>query len=330
MDICRLAWAMFFACAAHAAPFYLVSAIGPAGFPSTAKAINDAGVVAGNYQLADGTYRAFVWQNGSATTLTQPADALQSFATGINNLGQISGYIDRVSGPAAVVWANPAAHQELGPGYALGINDSGLTAQPLFDGSVTTAINNNGATAGIALDAYGRMLSFVSNPAGTVSPLLTLGGENGYAMAISAAGIAAGHAQTPDGALRAVIWAGAAPAAIGGLDGINSYAYGINREGAVVGYADLAGGAGTAAYLFDGGAIHDLNTRLRNGAGWRLEEAYAINNAGQIAGRGTFQGASQAFLLTPADVAEVPEPKTLLLMGAALLTLALLRFAPRG
>lgn len=37
------------------------------------------------------------------------------------------------------------------------------------------------------------------------------------------------------------------------------------------------------------------------GSGWVLGEAYAINDAGQIAGYGNIGGEEHAFLLTPAE-----------------------------
>jgi hypothetical protein len=52
----------------------------------------------------------------------------------------------------------------------------------------------------------------------------------------------------------------------------------------------------------------DLNDLIPAGSGFTLQAARGINDAGQIAGFGTFDGATHAFLLTP-----VPEPSSLVL-----------------
>jgi len=58
-------------------PYYLVQSIGPVGYESKATGINDAGMVVGNYELPDGTYRTFVWQNGVVTPLGTPPPSHQ-------------------------------------------------------------------------------------------------------------------------------------------------------------------------------------------------------------------------------------------------------------
>ena len=63
---------------------------------SSAKSINDTGVVVGESTEVTGSLQAFVYQNGSMTSLSAQAAALggdSSSASGINNLGQIVGYL---------------------------------------------------------------------------------------------------------------------------------------------------------------------------------------------------------------------------------------------
>ncbi|HEY3701676.1 MAG TPA: hypothetical protein VGL32_05420, partial [Acidimicrobiales bacterium] len=43
----------------------------------------------------------------------------------------------------------------------------------------------------------------------------------------------------------------------------------------------------------------DLNSLIPAGSGWVLDQARAINDAGQIVGWGTINGHEHAFLLTP-------------------------------
>jgi hypothetical protein len=47
--------------------------------------------------------------------------------------------------------------------------------------------------------------------------------------------------------------------------------------------------------------MQDLNNLIPAGTGWVLQEGAAINDVGQIAGYGTLNRQSHAFLLTPAQ-----------------------------
>jgi hypothetical protein len=70
----------------------------------------------------------------------------------------------------------------------------------------------------------------------------------------------------------------------------------------------------------------NLNDQIDPQSGWKLSEAHAINELGQIVGRGTNSlGIEQGFLLSRTDEAlvvapinEVPEPGTLLLMAVGM------------
>jgi probable HAF family extracellular repeat protein len=346
---------------AWSAPYYLIQSIGPVGYESQATGINDAGMVVGNYELPDGTYRTFVWRNGVVTTLGTPPEAISSRGTAINANGQVAGYIGTAAGARVALWSNLPSPVILGNGYAMAINDAGEVAgmriapdgsgaafvthngvetslgQPAGgDWSTANDLNGAGGVSGTAMNANGHMQAY-SIINGMTALLGGAGGANSYANAINGAGIVAGAAQRADGAMRAVIWNGIAPTLLGSLGGTNSYAYGINGSGTVVGYGDLAGG-GTAAFVYDNGALYDLNLRITGNSGWQLLDAMAINASGQIVGRGLFDGVEQAYLLTPmtplaaSDAVEpvnLPEPRTLLLMGAALMSLYVLRGSPK-
>lgn len=138
------------------------------------------------------------------------------------------------------------------------------------------------------------------------------------------------------GVLLAIMLA-AAPAAwavpqytvvnLGTLGGGYSQAQGINGSGAVVGYSTTSGGD-YHAFVYSGGAMHDLNSLATNltAAGFSyLTSAHAINLSGQIVGDGaTPAGYTQAFLATPI-VSSVPEPGELLMMAMGLLAIGALR-----
>ena len=53
------------------------------------------------------------------------------------------------------------------------------------------------------------------------------------------------------------------------------------------------------AFLYTKGKMKDLNGMIPSNSNWVLTEATGINDAGQIVGNGTHNGAQRAFLLNP-------------------------------
>lgn len=89
-----------------------------------------------------------------------------------------------------------------------------------------------------------------------------------------------------------------------------SDALGINARGQVVGWSGEASLAsalkpGQSAFLWEKGAMADLNSRIPPGSGWHLLAASEINDQGQIVGWGLVRSSTashaslRAFLLTP-------------------------------
>jgi probable HAF family extracellular repeat protein len=89
---------------------------------------------------------------------------------------------------------------------------------------------------------------------------------------------------------------------LGTLGGSNSYAYGINDAGQAVGWSYTTRSGEYHAFVTVSGVMTDLNSLLdqADAANWELEWATAINDAGQIVGRGRGQGIGvRPVLLTP-------------------------------
>jgi probable HAF family extracellular repeat protein len=102
---------------------------------------------------------------------------------------------------------------------------------------------------------------------------------------------------------------------------IGAHASGINNQGVVVGTCWTAASSDTdqqTAYVYSNGSSTDLNT-LISAAGWWLQDATHINDAGMITGIGSFNGQQTAFLLTPAHsrggVISVPKLVATLIFG---------------
>jgi probable HAF family extracellular repeat protein len=299
-------------CLLTAGPIYQVVDLGSL---STATGVNSTGVAAG-WSLNSASMHAMVSNGvGGAQPL---APTHQSQAFGINDAGQIVGIRHDANGNAqATMWFSDGSATAMGGAnsYALAINNSGTAAGSQsgdavrFTGGgavslgVGTAwsaaydINSSGGVAGTAQLSSGAFRAFTAPGDGPVSMLGTLGGISSYGQAINSMGWLAGGSTTATGYLHAFFYASGQMQDLGTLSGSgNSSAYGVNDSGQVVGYSQIAGG-GSSAFLWSNGQLRDLNDLIAADTGWRLLEASAINNQGQIVGFGLFNGIQRAFRL---------------------------------
>ena len=276
-----------------------------ATYNSQASAINNAGQVVGEYGTlgggggplpVPGVQQAVLWNGNSATTLGTLLGWTSSYATATNNAGQVVGESFNYGvnpGSLATIWNN-------GTPAALGLLPGAST-------SVATGINNAGQVVGYS--GSGGIATIWNSGSPTALGLLT-GSYQSYATGINDSGEVMGESFVlADDAWQATIWNNGVPTELGILPGQigGSYAYGINDAGLVVGHSgDFGPGA---AVLWDDGTPINLGTLLdSSGAGWTLENAFAINLVGQIVGVGEDgQGNIQAFLLTPCATC-VPVP----------------------
>ena len=108
---------------------------------------------------------------------------------------------------------------------------------------------------------------------------------------------------------------------LGTFGGTQSRAWSINDLNTIVGFAHDAGDNKRAMVSFDGGAtLLDLNDLALDLTGWAsLDEAFDINENGDIVGQGTLvSGEKAAFLLT-ATVVPLPAAAWLFLSGLGIL-----------
>lgn len=328
----------------------------PGGGPqSAAYAINNRSQVVG-WSSGNGLIagvvpgpKAFLWQNGSMINLGTPPGTSFSYARGINDSGQVVGYSPS---PERAIIRQGSSFTYLGdlPGgldlsEANDINNSGqvvglgygpdgprgvlwhngtITDLGDFPGgtrsSEARAINNLGqivGTSGALVGSASVSVPFIWEN-GTMVSLGALPGGNGGGIAfdINDAGQVVGGAAGSASSYSAFIWQNGVMTGLGDLPGGSSRteAYGINSLGQVVG---MSGSSGGRAVLWQNGVAIDLNTVSGvAGSGWRLTEARAINDAGQIVGSGLNpDGSARGFILTP-----IPEPGhwAMLLFGLGL------------
>jgi probable HAF family extracellular repeat protein len=213
-------------------------------------------------------------------------------ARAVNDAGVIAGTIT-VAGFAAAVW-----------------NGSSTTTLPGSLFSDAFAINNGGVVTGRTYVMGSGYLAYRwTTGTGAVAHLPSLGTISSQGHGINDAGDVVGDSVPGTAFAVAVLWRVSGDIQeLGGLGGTESSARDINNHGQVVGYALNASGAYRAFLWQDGGPMIDLNTLLPAGSGWVLTSANAINDAGQIAGEGIFEGESRAFLLTPPVTGDTTPP----------------------
>ena len=233
---------------------------------SYATAINDLGVVVGD-RFVSQTLTA--WIGSPASVLS--AD-YQSSANAINNQGIVVGDRDVDPDPAgfrfgAFRWAGGSSLQDLGT-----LNPDCTTCE-----SSALGINDNGAIVG----SSGFTAQLPYHRRATIWPITFIGPPAAVDLGTLCSGTFAilceSHATNIN---------------------IHNHIVGVSSTGPV----SLPGDGDQHAFLHKGTGMTDLNTLLApaDQANWVLWRAEAINDLGQIAGTGYFQGTKiRAYLLTP-------------------------------
>lgn len=259
----------------------------PGGYASTGLGLNDSGAVVGVSFNKDGSYGAFLYNNGTMQGLGT-LGGNESVASGINSAGVVVGRANDASEtPHAFMYVGNVMH-DLGQGGANAINSAGQIVG--FNGAGHAALFTDGSSVDLG----------------------TLPGDSASnAVAINQNGQIVGYSYTSGGPLHGFIDDDGTMHDLGNLGGQGTEATGINDLGQVVGGSTTASDA-SDAFIYSNGVMTDLNTLIDPDSGWQLTEAEGINDLGQITGTGDLDGHEQAFVLTPTT--PVPEPATLSLV----------------
>ena len=256
---------------------------------------------------------AAVWKQGALTALPNLPGGHNAAAFDLNNRGQIVGFAEngvhdptcltggtpfQVTQFEGVLWGADGKIRELPPlrgdtvGFAFGINDSGQV------------VGSSGLCADTSIPpAPSGAHAVLWEEDGSATDLGSLGGAMNVADAINNRGEVVGGALSPkDGTIHTFLWTknkgmqdlGAFP---GAFVTVAPCCNTINNAGEVVGFA--IDPTGPRALVWQNNLPVDLNTLIPAGSPWYLQNACALNDAGQIAGQGLINGEVHAFLATP-------------------------------
>ena len=253
--------------------------------------------------------KGFRWQNGEMTALPPFAGGFSSYATGVNNRGQVVGWAENgVHDPTcdpsfqilqfrAAIWQPDGTMQELPP----------LQGDST---SAATAINDHGQVVGISGDCGIAVGSVSAKHAvlwenGVPRDLGNIGGDAwNTPTAINNHGVIVGFANTAPGTARtfeAFIWTEAdGMKSLGKLPGdLRSEALGINEKGQVVGLS-RGGPHVFRAFLWEDGKLTDMNSLTVAGSPFLLL-AGDIDQQGHIVGEALDLNTGEApgFIATP-------------------------------
>jgi probable HAF family extracellular repeat protein len=253
------------------------------------QAINEGGHIAGDLNQGGGGSHAFFWNGASVQDIHSLG--IKSVGIEISDSDEVVGWFETSPGrPMAYRW-KAGVMTSLGTfggpeSTAHGINDSGQVV-----GSAETSNLNDRAY--IWSDANGDN---VSDPGEMVQ--LPDMGLSSSANGVNDAGVAAGFVLNGQFKRVGAIWKDNTSFQPIGLlpNRTESEAFDINNQGQVVGISGVP-------FVWEDGQIVELSTLVRQGQGWTLLSAEAINDTGWIIGSGLRLGKQTGYLLIP-----IPEP----------------------
>jgi probable HAF family extracellular repeat protein len=246
--------------------------------------------------------RAFLWQDGVMQDLGTLGTGTDALAIEINEPGQVIG----------ISYTSSIPNQEPSPCSAV---NTGLlpTVDPFFwENGKMVDLGTLGGTCGIPwwLNDRGQVVgtsylagdqvahAFRWTKATGMQDLGSLGGSFAYAAMVNDFGQIVGGSSLANGQYDAFLWDGKMHD-LGALDGC-ALAFAVNRQGQVVGNW---GGPQCAegAFLWEHGAMIDLNTLVSSTTDLYVAGAIQINDRGEIVGSACANGNCYAMLLVPCD-----------------------------
>ena len=286
------------------------------GYESLAVGVNSRGQVVGfadngvpdDYSIVGlpTQTRAFLWQKGTMQDLGTLPGGTDAVGLMVNERGQIVG--ESYTGDS-VPPPNPFCGDFPLTLHGFFWDNGKMVDLGTLGGSCTGAyaLNNRGQVVGqsnLPEDQASHPYIWERNK---MTDLGTLGGGYGFASWLNDSGAVVGAATSQgDHALIAFLWKHGTISNLGTLPGNGcSAADAINSQGQIVGgsgfsFADCNGPV-EHAVLWEHGKILDLNNFVPPGTDLTLNEAFFINDSGEISGLGTLSDGSQHALVLRAS-----------------------------
>ena len=326
------------------APRYRIRNLGNVeGFDNVAALdLNARGDVVGLIRGFSMPQQPFLYRDGRIRTLPLPPGNWTGSAFGINDLGDVAGVASGDGGQlrplvfrrdGSTINLLPSIQGRWDGGSVSDINNAGVSTGHVYGGGqdYTTFVHDGtrghavvipGETrhTGFAVNAAGDVLiddlnggDFYLYSQGSVTKLPSLGaGPRPFTVygSFNDAGQLTGWLSLAGGGTGSFIYDHGRVELIPGRDLQAGY---INNRGWVVGSWYDKGG-----FLYRDGEVHGLQDLLRpdEARHWNLAVpgggALALNDAGQIIGRGTYNGVPRSFIATPVAVPEASAPALLL------------------
>lgn len=289
------------------------------GIVSQASAISDKGDVVGNsetsavdplgeefcggqdYNQDQSVCLPFLWSKGVMSPLPT-LGGNNGIAFGVNNRGQVVGQVENaVHDPTCVapqvlqfkpvMWENGEAHA--------------LPTVPGYPDGIAQAINDNGQVVGVSTDCVFTRAHGLLWQHGKYTDLGNLGGTQMAPSSINNRGQVIGSADLPPGGIifHVFLWQSGVVRDIGTIPGdVEGSGGAINDNGQVVGQS-CDGSGNCRAFLWENGAMTDLNSLVPANSDLQLFDANGINSRGEIVGLAIQTSTSElrAYLAVPCD-----------------------------
>jgi probable HAF family extracellular repeat protein len=269
--------------------------LGMLGFPYGADgvAINNSDQVAAT-GYGPG-YHALLYSNSHVTVLGN-LEGRSSEGLAINNLGHIVGRaMTEEGGYVGFTYIGGAfAAMAGGASRAVGINDSDQIV-----GSMGYYWTYGGYVHGVN---HAFLYS-----GGTFTDLGSVGGgphTDTEALGINNAGQVVGYSTAADGTKHAFLYSGSSMQDLGTIAPYYAFPVAINGSGMIVGNLQTYVGGPVGGFICANGVMSSLADHFDgSGAAWSDLTVSGLNDNGWIAGYGTYNGATHAFVAAPAPAA---------------------------